>query len=224
MLVLVAVLVAVSACAGGGDDGSGRSNGVATTTVRGGEEVGSDVAASELFSDEELAIVDELATIAVDELGSPEAAFDAVLLALDAGYDGEQIEAAIRAGTLRSGGIIDGVEPAVPPVNLVLGFRRSSPEPVPVERLREAATEEAAVFGLAEPGGRSALLLILVLLAKGLPPQAAIEALIIGFVWDELIEVREGCWVEGISVGGTFYPSRECPGSSGSRVDRRGRR
>jgi hypothetical protein len=214
MMVLVAVVFAVAACGGNGDSNSGRSDDVATTTIRSDEEAGSDIIAIDLFTDEQLATADELATIAVDAFGSPEAATDAVLFALDAGYDGEQIEAAIRAGTLRPGGVIDGVEPAFPPINLVLGFRRASPEPLPVERLRQAATDEAAALDLHVPGGTSGRLgatLILLMVTAGIPPQGIIEALILGFDWEPDVEIGVLCKNQAISVAGTLYYRDYCP-------------
>lgn len=184
-----------------------------------GSDSGADSEVAAYLASDEVAEADQLATIAIDAFGSPEAAMDAVLFALDAGYAGEQIEAALRAGTLQQSGFIDGVDPAFPPTDLVVGFRRSSPEPLPVERLRMAATDEAAQLGLVEPGGasgRNGLQLLLLLVGKGIPPEAIVEALILGFEWPwELDTELPACPADAVSavpivVAGTVYPPLGC--------------
>jgi len=75
------------------------------------------------------------------------------------------------------------------------------------------------LVGLAEPGGRNALFVTLALLLRGFPPQAVIEALIVGLMFEESVEVRGGCWAEAIKVGGTIYLSDNCRGLNPEPTD-----
>ena len=213
-------LLLLAAC-GGGDESGGSSAETAPASSVSVED-DSDTADPEVaafLASGDVAEAGRLATAAVEAFGSAAVATDAVLLALDAGYAGEQIEAALLAGTLQQAGTVDGVDPAFPPTDLVIGFRRSPPEPLPVERLRRAATEEAARLGLFEPGGvsgRNGLQLLLVLIAKRIPPEAIVQALILGFQWpwqfDEPLDLECDGGVSGIAivVAGVVYPALGC--------------
>jgi hypothetical protein len=133
---------------------------------------------------------------------------------------GEQIEVALLDGTSQPSGSVNGVQPAYPEPDLVIGLRPSPPEPLPVERLREAATAEALQLGLVDPGGvsgRNGLHLVLVLATKGIPPEAIVEALILGFEWPHELDQPLGftCALDAVSesaivVAGVVYPALGC--------------
>ncbi len=135
----------------------------------------------------------------IANLGSDAVATDALIIAMDSGYSGPQILSAVDDDRLRRDGTIDGEEPELPALGLVLydlagegegasGSRANGArgaagqvmlvaffqvEQTPIERLRQSATVQGGV-------GDPAVELILLRLAFGFTPQDIIETLILG--------------------------------------------
>lgn len=141
--------------------------------------------------------VDPAAGSLIAELGSDQAAADALIIAMDGGYSGPQILAAVDAGNLLGDGTIDGEEPAGPALGLVLhssdalsgddeeetlgsnvdvvlvALLQAAPAPTPIEQLRQNATQ---ALGVGEPATTQ----ILSLLKIGFGADEVIEMLILG--------------------------------------------
>ncbi len=164
----------------------------------------------------------KLAVLAVDQLGSDDIAFEAVLRAGDAGYGARQIEAAIEAKTLSSDGSIGGTVPDNAASNLVEPRRskmRAPRDPLPIEEYRINAMEQAG-RDHDWPVGAQTTAMILQWQLGGYSQEEMVDMLILGVeVLDgdyegEIPDSEEECG--GYVIGGVFESPRFCDPDTGS--------
>jgi|GEM_PF-5322921 len=183
--LLVCCLVA-SACGGGS---SGDTPQAATTAGNDSDSPGDRLTLTQIF-DQEISQADAdavqlLAGRLIDDLGTDEAATDALLLAFEAGHEPAAIIDAIAESRLGGKGAIDGVQPANTKLGLVSAsvkqakatrqslrhVRQADEVPLPVSALRD---------GLDKVPGTTGTIAILDFLARGYSPQQIVEAIIFG--------------------------------------------
>ena len=136
----------------------------------------------------------------IGQLGSDTAATDAVLLAMEVGYDHAQLLAAIDGNALQPDGRIAGVDPAGPelgvvelaagaaaaaPVSegdLVLVSFQSGGERTPVAELRAGVANLAEVLGSGDDSAvqRPPTHYVLLLLVQGFPFEIVMQAIVLG--------------------------------------------
>lgn len=136
----------------------------------------------------------------IGQLGSDTAATDAVLVAMEVGYDHAQLLAAIDANALQPDGRIAGVDPAGPELgvvelaagaaaaatagegDLVLVSFQSGGERTPVAELRAGVANLAEVLGSGDDSAvqRPPTHYVLLLLVQGFPFEIVMQAIVLG--------------------------------------------
>jgi hypothetical protein len=212
-MAAVALLGLLAAACGGSD--SGDSSAAASTSETS--------AATGRFRADDPVVgrAGELAEQLVDLLEDDDTAVGAVLLAGDAGYTGPQIAAGVVNDGLAADGSIEGFEPALPRVGLIVGLRRTTPTtlpPIPIEDLRRRAHEEGGREDI-WPVGASATGSILALHLAGYSQEQIVDALILGAAYldetfnGEVAEGEEAC--SGLVIGGRHEIPKYCDPDSG---------
>jgi len=156
ILVILVVLVLLATACGSSDETAAEDTGTASSSTQTAEQ----------------------AQALINELGSDEAAADALIIAMERGYSAQQILDALDDGELAADGTIPGQDPASPELGLV-AYEAFQVELTPIEQVRESAARDRGV-------GEAMTAVIIARLKAGFTPQDIIETLILGV--DEVVD------------------------------------